>query len=162
MVRYDRYASIVLSAINLQSARRQAILLAESQAGIMGADLYIKKLHAKGTNNLHGSKAHFRDSYNMSNVLWTLNLSWWKDVLPHLDKKLELKGENLRRFRGQVGAAKQRLPTSRELRGNRVVMSKSGENSIENWQRHYVKKREELMAFLDRAIENRSSIICSL
>jgi hypothetical protein len=59
----------------------------------MGADLYIKKLYISGENNLHNAKAYFRDSYNMSNVLWTLNLSWWQDVLPLLDEKLELKGK---------------------------------------------------------------------
>src|SRR6185437_1103411 len=95
MVRYDRYASVGLLSINLQLARRRAILLAECQAIIMGADLYIKKLHISGAANLHNSKAYFRDSYNLSNVLWTLGLSWWRDVLPFLNEQLELKGQKL-------------------------------------------------------------------
>jgi hypothetical protein len=43
----------------------------------MGTDLYIKKLHMSGNKNLDNAEAYFRDSYNMSNVLWTLSLSWW-------------------------------------------------------------------------------------
>jgi hypothetical protein len=75
---------------------------------------------------------------------------------------LTLKGENLQRFRERVVAAHQRLPTSEELREKGSQVSKSGENSIENWYHHYAKKRKELVSFLDRAIENQSSIICSL
>ena len=128
----------------------------------MGADLYIKKLHLSENNNSHNAKAYFRDSYNMSNVLWTLSLSWWQDVLPLLDENLELKGENLQRFRERVVAAHQRLPTSEELSEKGVQVNESGENSIENWHHHYAKKRMELVDFLDCAIENQSSIICSL
>jgi len=128
----------------------------------MGADLYIKKLHIRGNNNRYGAKAYFRDSYNMSNVLWTLNLSWWKDVLPLLDEDQELKGENLRSLRERIVGAQQRRPTAKELRENHVLVSKTSENSIAKWHDHYVMKRKELMDFLDRAIENGSSIICSL
>jgi hypothetical protein len=35
-------------------------------------------------------------------------------------------------------------------------------DSISNWHHHYTKKRKELVDFIDRAIENHSSIICSL
>jgi len=128
----------------------------------MGADLYIKKLHVRGKNNRYGAKTYFRDSYNMSNVLWTLNLSWWQDVLPLLYEGQELKGENLRSFRERIVGAQQRLPTAKELCENHVLVSKTGENSISNWHHHYTKKRKELVDFLDRAIENHSSIICSL
>ena len=128
----------------------------------MGADLYIKKLHKKETSDLRKSNAYFRDSYNMTNVLWTLGLSWWQDVIPLLNEELELKDENLQRFRDQVVNAKQQLPTAEELRENNVEVSDAGENSIENWHRHFVEKRQELSAFLDRAIENNSAILCSL
>jgi len=128
----------------------------------MGADLYIKKLYNSKAADPDRSKAYFRDSYNMGNVLWTLGLSWWIDVLPLLDEKLQLKGENLLRFRDRVVNAGQHLPSSQELREKHAVVTATGEESIENWHRHYVTKRQELIAFLDRAIENHSSIICSL
>jgi hypothetical protein len=41
-------------------------------------------------------------------------------------------------------------------------VSETGENSIENWHHHYSEKRKGLVDFLHRAIENHSSIICSL
>lgn len=128
----------------------------------MGADLYIKKLHVSGAAKLYNSKAYFRDSYNMSNVLWTLNLSWWRDVLPFLDEQLELKGQKLQDFRDRVASAKQRLPSVEELRKGWVQVSKTGENSLSAWHDYYIKKHQELLIFLDRAIEKHSSIICSL
>mgnify|MGYP001606332948 CR=1 FL=1 len=38
----------------------------------MGADLYIE--------GVADDDVHFRDTYNASNVLWTLGLSWWQMV----------------------------------------------------------------------------------
>lgn len=57
------------------------------------------------------SEGYFRDSYNATNVLWTLELSWWRDVTPLLSKDRELTGDNLKRFRDQVAGACQSLPT---------------------------------------------------
>lgn len=122
----------------------------------MGADLYIKKLHTSRAANLHNSKAYFRDSYNMSNVLWTLNLSWWRDVLPVLDEQLELRGQKLQHFRDQIASAKQRLPTSEELNTNGVHVAKTGENSIQAWHDYYIKKRRELLTFFGPC--NRESV----
>ena len=128
----------------------------------MGADLYIKKLHALKAVKITESETYFRDSYNMSNVLWTLNLSWWKDVLPLLDEQQELKGETLQHFRDQVASAKQHLPTSDELGSHGIRCSEAGEGGIQTWHDHYTEKRRELIKFLDRAIENNSPIFCSL
>ena len=66
------------------------------------------------------SAAYFRDSYNLSSVLWTCGLSWWQDVLPLLNNNLELTGENLARFRKQFVSAEQRLPTAEELEAQGV------------------------------------------
>jgi hypothetical protein len=128
----------------------------------MGADLYIRGIQASGAVSFDESKIYFRDSYNMGNVLWTLNLSWWRDVLPLLDEKQELKSQTLQRFRDQVASAKQHLPAADELGKHGARCSETGENSIQALHDHYIKKRRELLDFLDRAIENNSPIYCSL
>jgi len=108
------------------------------------------------------SEAYFRDSYNLSSVLWTCGLSWWRDVLPLLNDDLELTGKNLRRFRNQFASAEQHLPTAEELRAQGGHKKETSLNSLAKLHEYQVKKRQELLAFLDLAIEEGLPIICSL
>lgn len=66
----------------------------------MGADLYrstfaehkdvvtaeIGKRCPSWVSLVYALPFYFRDSYNDSSILWQLNLSWWRDVTPILDK----------------------------------------------------------------------------
>ncbi len=138
----------------------------------MGADLYIKTIRrhratksCKKESPLRQalpSESYFRDPYNVTSVLWTLGLSWWRDVLPLLDANLELKGRTLQRFREQVARAEQRLPTAEDLLQARVRVEDTGERSLEDLHRYYIEKRKTFLRFLDGAIENDVPIICSL
>jgi hypothetical protein len=138
----------------------------------MGADLYIKTIRRNRATKSRKkesplrqplpSESYFRDSYNMTSVLWTLGLSWWRDVLPLLDANLELKGRELQRFREQVARAEQRLPTAEDLLQAGVRLEKTGERSLKELHRYHIEKRKSLLRFLDVAIENDTPIICSL
>jgi hypothetical protein len=108
------------------------------------------------------SEAYFRDSYNLSSVLWTCGLSWWRDVLPLLNNDLELIGENLTRFRNQFASAEQHLPTADDLVAEGVQLKETGANSLRKLREYHVRKRKELLAFLDLAIEKGLPILCSL
>lgn len=131
----------------------------------MGADLYIRATpnsNRKRPDQPVFAEAYFRDPYNLSSVLWTLGLSWCEDVLPLLNENLELTGLSLRLFRDRVYSAEQRLPTAEELKENGARVESNGNNSIKEWHEHFVRKRIELLKFLDIALEERLPILCSL
>ncbi len=112
--------------------------------------------------DLMNSKGYFRDSYSTANVLRTLGLSWWRNVIPLLNKKNELEGKNLKKFRKMVANAKQRLPTKAELQKDGARGKRSGANRLKMWRKYYIRKRARLIAFLDEAIKRNHSIHCSL
>ncbi len=138
----------------------------------MGADLYIKTIrrsHKTQPDNEQSTKhdpaasvLYFRDPYNFTSVLWTLGLSWWRDVLPLLDANQELKGQTLQRFRDQVMCAYQRLPTVEDLQREKVRVDATGERSVAELHRYYIQRRKQLLRFLNFAISNRAAITCSL
>ncbi len=108
------------------------------------------------------SEGYFRDSYNCTSVLWTLDLSWWRDVTPLCDENRDLKGENLKKFRKIVANANQWLPSRRQLKKQHATVDQEGENCLEEWHKLYTEKRQRLLAFLDQAIQSKTSIHCSL
>ncbi len=115
-------------------------------------DKYYDRMYAAG---------YFRDSYNSTNVLVTLGLSWWQDVMPLCNDR-ELEGDNLHRFRDMVAGAEQHLPTREELTARHARVADTGEDSLAVWHEWFVRKRKQLLAFLDTAIERNSGIHCSL
>ena len=98
--------------------------------------------------NLLYDVGYFRDSYNESSVLWQLGLSWWKDVGALLNKKRNLSGANLKKFRQMVADAP--LKTE-DYPGD--------DPECKGW---YKRQKEELLKFLDTAIKARLSIHCSI
>lgn len=125
----------------------------EHEAAQREVDKYYELMYSEG---------YFRDSYNATNMLWTLGLSWWRDVVPLLNEHRELTGENLRRFRDRVAVAQQCLPTREKLEERGLRVNGHGENSVEACHQYFVEKRAELLMFLDTAIELETSIHCSL
>jgi hypothetical protein len=107
-------------------------------------------------------EGYFRDSYNATNLLWTLQLSWWRDVIPRLTADRKLSGDNLKQFRRLAADAKQHLPSKQQLRDNGVQVEDTGEDRLEEWHRYYREKREELIKFLDQAIALNTAVHCSL
>lgn len=108
------------------------------------------------------SEGYFRDSYNGSNVLNRLGLSWWQDVIPLCTEDKELKGNNLARFREMVATAELALPSKKELEEGGAPVAEEGEDSLAEWHKYFAEKRQELLAFLDQAIALNTAIYCSL
>ena len=147
----------------------------------MGADLYIDNEAYSALNDalqrmldgeqnreevtelntaFHDSPDYFRDPYNGLCVMWTLNISWWDDVIPMLDTEGCLSGEPLRQLYKKIEASVQILPTLEMLRENHVMVDEN--QTVEMWQEFLLDKREKLCSFLQRAIQNDSKVVCSL
>lgn len=113
-----------------------------------------QKLVDEAYEHLWGGDHYFRDSYNSTSVLWRLGLSWWKDLQPDVeDSDINISPERCREFLEKVQGAPFTLPTRQELIANHAKVD-DGENSVEGWHKYYTEKRDRLIAFLKRAIEN--------
>ena len=141
----------------------------------MGADLYIQSItdkareeHQKGWGDaiaarnagtgtqkeveaawrkLYPKEGYFRDSYNDSNLLWTMGLDYWKWFAKMLDEEGMLSVENAKLVRDEV--------LSRE-------MTKIPEWEDEDARAYFTEKRTRFIAFLERAIELNEPIYCSI
>jgi hypothetical protein len=105
---------------------------------------------------------YYRDSYNATNCLNRVGLSWWADVVPLCRKKDGRMGlRNLKKFRNMVAKAPLKPVTREQLLANHATVD-DGENSVEAWNKYYADGIKELIAFLDKAIELKEPIDCSL
>jgi hypothetical protein len=105
---------------------------------------------------------YFRDSYNVTNVLNRLGLSWWSDVIPLCGDTRKLHGQKLRQFREMVAKATLQLPTREQIIEQAGTVEEQGENSLAEWHKYFVEKQAALIAFLDKAIALDSAVRCSL
>lgn len=115
-----------------------------------------QKLVDEAYEHRWGGDHYFRDSYNSTSVLWRMGLSWWNDM--EYDVRDEASDVNVspaacRRFLDKVQEAPFELPTREELIRNHAKVD-DGENNVESWHRYYTEKRDRLITFLKRAIEN--------
>jgi len=147
----DKYWSSFDAAVQRRDSLRRGSKAAEA------AQLEVTKYY-----DLMRCEGYFADSYNHTSVLWTLGLSWWRDVIPMCNEQGDLEGENLKKFREMVAAANQWLPSRRQLKKNGARVEDTGENSLEAWYGYYREKRQRLLAFLDRAIQLNTAVHCSL
>jgi hypothetical protein len=101
---------------------------------------------------------YFRDQYSCWTMLRTVGLSWWNDVTPLLTKKKRvLKGKNLKKFLDMVKTAKQKIPTQRELK-----KAGASVDDLKEARQYFIDKRNQLVAFLQQAVDNKYDIECSL
>lgn len=108
------------------------------------------------------SEGCFRDSYNVTNVLNHLGLSWWNDVIPLCNDDKKLHPDKVREFRDRVASARLKLPSKSDIVKEGGTVESKGENSLAEWHRHFTEKHATLVKFLDTAIRTQSSIHCSL
>jgi hypothetical protein len=99
---------------------------------------------------------YFRDSYNASSLLNALGLSWWQNVIPMLDKEQCLNLTAIKKFKGMVKKAK--LST---IDADWVINNYAG-GPVEEWQQYFIEKKGMLLAYLDKALKEKSKIYCSL
>ena len=119
----------------------------------MSADLYTLSMDTK----LSGHVAHFRDYYNPSSVLWAMNLSWWKDVTPMLNRQKYLPVENAKKLLGIIKRSEI------DLINNYSESMKKHAQNYESFNQEYMETRKiELINFLERSIEMNLMIYCDL
>lgn len=117
-----------------------------------------KKLFDEAYERLYGEEHYFRDSYNGTSVLRQIGLSWWRDMeydVQDEDSDINVSPAACQRFLAKVLAAGEVKPlTDAELKAKHLVVEAEGENSPESWNKYFTEKRERLIAFLKRAIDN--------
>ena len=119
----------------------------------MGANLYINSL----TMELSGESTYFRDSYNYTSVFWAMDLSWWKVVIPMLNKNNYLPIENCRELLRIIKSSEI------DLDNNYSEREKKDAQKFECFNEEYMEnKRAELIDFLERSIEIKIMIECHL
>lgn len=84
---------------------------------------------------------YFRDSYNYSNVLWALGLSWWRDVGDLLDENGYLHPPEAKRLKDMIESRK---------------------HTLEGKPEYFRDKCQKLIRFLDTALELGEPILCSI
>jgi hypothetical protein len=99
---------------------------------------------------------YFRDPYNYGNVLWQMNLSWWGDVGKLLTKSGYMSVTNVKKFKQMI--------VDRPISLTHQIKNPEGLHGTENpeWVTYFIKHREELLKFLDNAIERNEKIHCSI
>ena len=123
----------------------------------MGADLYIVKDSSEETG-------YFRDSYNVTNILWKLGLSYWQ-----LHKEIPIGKINRTMSYWQVCVLKaeveKRKPVLDEflakldekwLKDNNAAVDEK--ETVESWRVFWQEKYAKLTTFLNHAIELKSGI----
>lgn len=115
-----------------------------------------QKLINEAYDHLHADEHYFRDSYNATSVLQRLGLSWWRDLEPDVhdeDADINVSPEACRVFLEKIQSA-EFVPITRAELESRHATVDDDENSAEVWNKYFSEKRDRLVAFLKRAIEN--------
>lgn len=105
------------------------------------------------------AEGYFRDSYNGSNLLWRLGLSWWRDLEDYTDEDGDMPPEKVRQFRERVAEAPFKPLTPEEMAEGGGFAE---EDTAQQWNDYFLDKRQHLLAFLDQAIELNEPVICSV
>jgi len=134
--------------------RRASMYERWTKAWQAAANKYFDKMYGRG---------YFRDSYNMSSVLWRLNLSWWEDILSKFvtDGKIDI--PHLVLFRALIRQSELIPVTERELIDNHARVDRNDpEYNVDGWNKYFVEKREKLIEFLTLAIDMNECVLTSL
>lgn len=111
-------------------------------------DLMFKNMNSVG---------YFRDNYNSYGLFAQLGLSWWRDVIPLCNSRGNLTRPRAQKLLKMVqGAA---LCTAS---AQKVAQEQGDKTPDKGWDAHYEKFRQELLAFLQDAIDRNVPIECSL
>jgi len=114
---------------------------------------------------MYAAAGYYRDSYNVSSVLWTLGLSWWDDVGKMLDHDGNLHPDNAKMFVEMIQKATPMFDDPKallaHLKEHRAKLDK-GENSIEGWTKYFRRERGRLVHFFRKAIRMNEPVYCSI
>ena len=108
-------------------------------------------------NKLYSSEVYYRDSYNHGSLLWSLGLSWWDDVSKYIDDEGDMSPQMAQEFLDVIEGAD--LEVDKEfLKGAYEDEGWTHEQCAE----YFEKRRQELISFLQKSIDTKSSIGCSI
>jgi len=109
---------------------------------------------------------YFRDSYNSSNLLWVLDLSYWIWLGGFLDGKGFLRPQHTRIILKKIESRPvTEIRLKRHLKSQKIELGNNGkpaDEEFQEWLDYFVEKRERLLRFLKMAIETDSPILCSI
>jgi len=111
----------------------------------MGADLYIKLCYGGDQKK----DSYYRDSYNNTNLLWQLGLDYWVWFAGFLNKKRELTPAKTKKV-------------LEIIRARHCVLDGKKELYKKEWCDYFNEKYDELVGFLEKAIELKSNIEASI
>ena len=109
-------------------------------------------------DKMHSHDGYYRDSYNATNLLWQLGLSYWNGIGEYLDQDGNMQPEQIKIFLAQV--LEREVPAPEDLKLDGATID-DGENSREKWHEFFVEKRKRLIAFLGNALDRNEPIDCS-
>lgn len=127
----------------------------------MGADLYISTVYDRDED-----AGYYRDSYNATNILRKLGLSWWKLYEEYKlgDNDSTMMPEQAKDFLGMVETRKPVLDKFLEeelsiewLEANHCVA-----DDLNGWMELWTNKYDELVRFLNLSISEDSPIVWSV
>lgn len=103
------------------------------------------------------SEGYFRDSYNPSSFMAVIDLSWWVDVVPMLNKKGYLPIKNTRKLLKMI--------EDRPMTDDRIEAHMKKHNihteKVE-WKKFFKKQHEEFRALLQESIDLKEPLRMSL
>lgn len=146
-------------------------------------DAYQKALQARNSaaqsGNVRGEKAaqkradkywdllwhenhYYRDSYNRSNLLWTMDLSWWQDVGARLDGEQILSVEGCQWLLDTIQARMSEEVVAKAIEGLFGEEGVRVEGAKEEWREFYWEQFKRLSALLTDAIALGEGLYCSI
>jgi hypothetical protein len=109
---------------------------------------------------------YFRDSYNSSNLLWSLGLNYWQWLGSFVDGKGYLRPQYARIILKKIESKSvTEIRVKRHLKSQKIELDNNGKPADEEFKElldYFVEKRERLLRFLKMAIETDSPILCSI
>lgn len=112
-------------------------------------------------------EGYYRDSYNLSNLLWVLGSDYWQTFATLLDKKSYMQVPKIEGFINWLEAHK--VPDLETFMKERLAGdSKDGwerwfkEEKPEDIHTFFVQKREEMLTFFRKAMELNEPVRCSI
>ena len=134
----------------------------------MSAELYFEEEYESFKTSLskdfetfvkeYQGKVGFFDPYNHYSVLWSLDISWWKDVSPMLDSNGYLPLEKCKELI--------QLIQSREIKLSKGliegVIDEDEELSKEYFEEFFLNMKEKLITFLEKSIDLETPLKCDI
>lgn len=109
---------------------------------------------------------YFRDSYNLSNLLWVLGLDYWVWIGDLLDTEGNLHSRQIKIVLAKIESIPlTKTKVKHYLKDRKIKLGqghKSPDEEFKDWLDYFVEKRKRFIRFLRMAIEADSPIECSI